>query len=125
MKKKYLRIFILLFKQARLNLAEGRVRDRFVRQLIKNVHEYQKEIDQVVEKLADRNEDGTLKVENDNYIFTKNQKEADEELSILANEEVTIDLPPKDKKTLKQALNQLTYGFGEIEIVEEFFKENE
>ncbi len=126
MKKKNLEKVFVTFRDIKTNLVNGRARNQFLKDILEHLRTFKKDTQDIIEKYADRDEEGKLKIDNGNYLFTQNEEQANKEFAILAEEEVELAKQPKRViNILKELTNKLELTFGEIEILDALFQELE
>lgn len=104
--KSHLETFFLLTKgtEGVLNLAESRIRDKFMKSLTEVTKQFEEDRKVVYEKFCTKNEDGTPKTENNNYHFEPGViDDTNKELDVLLNETVTLETPEGLKGYLERS----------------------
>lgn len=122
LKKRELEITYLVFGNVEADLAGCRVRDAILKPLKEEVDNFYKERKDIGEKYADKNEDGTSKIENDMYVFPKKDEEkVNKEFNTLLDEEVEIpEKPGTTGQKLKELMEATQYKpkLGETAIID-------
>lgn len=108
--------------EGKLNLAESRIRDSFLKNLLDETKKSESEKSIIYNTFCLKNEDGTpLFVEGNKYEFPKEcLDELNKEMETFYNEEVVIDVPAN----LKEMIEKSDYNpkIGETEIIDELLK---
>mgnify|MGYP003424011641 CR=1 FL=1 len=108
MKKKHLEVLIKVFQNTKLNLAESRMRDTFLKSLYEAHKTYTDERIKILEHLGTKNDDGS----ND---FDAHKKDAAiKEISRLVEQSVDIHFDKKIKPLAE--LTTYTPEYGEAEL---------
>lgn len=105
-KKSNLEIFFLLTKgtEGVLGLAESRIRDKFMKTLTEVTKQFEEDRKVVYEKFCAKNEDGTPKIDNNNYHFAPDViEDTNKELNVLLDETVTLEIPEGLKGFLERS----------------------
>lgn len=100
-----------------LNLAEGRIRDSFMKPLTEALKTFEEDRKVIYEKFCTKKEDGTPDVDDGNYHFDpKEIPEVNKELQTLLDEEVELSTPTG----LKEILEKTEYKpkVGESEVID-------
>lgn len=108
MKKKHLEVLIKVFQNTKLNLAESRMRDTFLKSLYEAHKTYTEEKTKILEHLGTKNDDDTYHFEADK------KEEALKEIGILVEEPVEIYFDKKLKPLAE--LTTYTPEYGEAEL---------
>ena len=118
--KQHLQTFldVLMGTQGVLNLADSRIRDMFMKKIVAFIETYTEEKNKIYAQFALKKEDGTPDIDDGNYHFDpKDVIQINEELMILAKEEVELSGVSKIKSFIEQS--EYKPRAGDAEIIDE------
>lgn len=119
LEKRYLETLFLLVKgtEGVLNLAEGRIRDRFMKGLTETVKTFEEERKVIYEKFCNKHEDGSPDIADGNYHFDPaNIPDVNKELETLYSETVEIQTPAEIKDFVERT--EYKPKTGETEVID-------
>lgn len=111
---------VLKGTDGKLSLADARIRDTFLKELIVSNDTFVADRKKIFETFCKKNEDGTPEVTNNQYTFDpESTEELSKELGTLLIEEITIE---NDKVIEFISLSEYKPKVGESEIIDSFVK---
>lgn len=119
MKNKHLQLTFKVLEATELSLAEARVRDAFIKDLVDNLKTLDENRLKIVKKLADKDEKGEAIIEDNNYKVT-DREALIKELEILAEELSPIVISEAVKKLITES--NYKPKIGEAAEIDEILK---
>lgn len=120
-KKSNLELIFNVLKETKLNLADARLRDAFLKDALDKIKLFNEDRKKVLETFCDKKEDGTPDVKDDKYSFQPAVVEdLTKELDTLANE--TVEVVGND--SIKTFIEKTEYSPkpGEAELIDNILK---
>lgn len=118
LENKYLEVLIKTLQATELNLSDSRKRDKSLKEADEAFTTLQSDRKKIIETYTLKNEDGTPKVEDNQYQLDPAKiKELATEVETLFNEEIEIETPDN----LKEMIEKTTYmpKYGEVALIDE------
>ncbi len=117
--KKYLEVLYKTIKgtEGVLTLAEGRIRDNFMKPLFDATEQFENDRKKIFEQYCVKEEDGTPKIIDSNYHFSKDEAEiVNKEVTTLIEEDVELPEEPRIKEIIERT--QYKPLMGESEMID-------